>query len=221
MMTTAGFDVATLNVGMMGREFSTEDDLVNAVLDVMRINATVSPSDYVAIALNSFTPVSQDTHQYTSKVTYRVVRVKDGLAFLPAKDVVGDSGTNAVSDDMARTYAVKSAMMQVDDILPGEIRQALQKMQRSEKRANAAAATAYVVVVDNATSFSASAPIRDALVNGGFKVERSINGVAKTHTLTVTLNGKTGEDVVNSIEKVVDSYDVQTMDNQGTRVKVK
>jgi hypothetical protein len=221
MMSTAGFDVATLNVGMMGREFPTEDDLVNAVLDVMRTNATVSPSDYVAIALNSFTPVNQEAHQYTSKVTYRVVRVKDGLAFLPAKDIVGDSGTNAVSDDMARTYAVKSAMMQVDDILPGEIKQALQKMQRSEKRVHAAAATSYIIVVDNAASFSASAPIREALVEAGFKVERSVNGLAKTHTLTVTLNGRTGEDVMNAIEKVVDAFDVQTMDNEGTRVKVK
>jgi hypothetical protein len=221
MMSTAGFDVATLNVGMMGRAFPTEDDLVNTVLDVMRTNAAVSPSDYVAIALNSFTPVSQETHQYTSKLTYRVVRVKDGLAFLPAKDIVGDSGTNAVSDDMGRTYAVKSAIFKVDEILPGEIRQALEKMQRSEKRAQAAATTSYVIVVDNATSLSASAPIREALVEAGFKVERSINGLAKTHTLTVTLNGKTGEDVMNAIEKIVDAFDIQTMDNEGTRVKVK
>jgi hypothetical protein len=221
MMTTAGFDVSTLNVAMMDRAFPTEDDLIIAVLDVMRTNPTVSPNDYVAIALNSFTPVAQDTHQFTSKVTYRVVRVKDGMAFLPAKDIIGNSGTNAVSDDMGRTFAVKSAMMQVDEILPDEINQALQKMQRSEKREASNSAAFYVIVVDNATTMTASTPIRNALTTAGFKVERTINGLAKTHTLTVSLNGKTGEDVMNAIEGAMDTYDVQTMDNQGSRVKVK
>jgi len=221
MMTTVGFDVATLNVSMMNREFPTEDDLVSAVLNEMRANPSVAPNDYVAIALNSFTPVSAETHQFTSKVTYRVVRVKDGLALLPAKDIAGDSGSRAPSDDIARTYAVKSAMMKVDEILPGEIKQALQKMQRTDQREAANAAVYYVIVIDNATSLSTSAPIRNALTAAGFKVDRSINGLAKTHTLTVTLDGKTGTDVMNAIEGAMDVYDVQTMDSQGTRVKAK
>jgi hypothetical protein len=165
--------------------------------------------------------VSAETHQFTSKVTYRVVRVKDGLALLPAKDIAGDSGSRAPSDDIARTYAVKSAMMKVDEILPGEIKQALQKMQRTDQREAANAAVYYVIVIDNATSLSTSAPIRNALTAAGFKVDRSINGLAKTHTLTVTLDGKTGTDVMNAIEGAMDVYDVQTMDSQGTRVKAK
>ena len=221
MMTTVGFDVATLNVSMMNRDFPTEDDLVSAVLNEMRANPSVAPNDYVAIALNSFTPVSAETHRFTSKVTYRVVRVKDGLALLPAKDITGDSGSRAPSDDVARTYAVNSAMLKVDDILPGEIKQALQKMQRADQREAANAAVYYVIVVDNATSLSTSAPIRTALTAAGFKVDRSINGLAKTHTLTVTLDGKTGQDVMNAIEGAMDVYDVQTMDSQGTRVKAK
>jgi hypothetical protein len=39
--------------------------------------------------------------------------------------------------------------------------------------------------------------------------------------LTVTLDGKTGTDVMNAIEGAMDVYDVQTMDSQGTRVKAK
>jgi hypothetical protein len=221
MMTTVGFDVATLNVSMMSREFPTEDDLVSAVLNEMRVNPTVSPNDYVAIALNSFTPVSVETHQFTSKVTYRIVRIKDGLALLPAKDITGDSGEQAPSDDVARSYAVKSAMLKVDDILPGEIRQALQKMHRAEKREAAATATSYVIVVDNATALSTSSSIRSALTAAGFKVERSINGTAKVHTLTVALNGKTGDDVLNTIEETMDTFEIETMDNQGARVKAK
>jgi hypothetical protein len=221
MMTNAGFDVATLNVSMMSKSFPTEDDLVDEVLNEMRVNPSVSPNDYVAIALNSFTPVSVETHQFTSKVTYRVVRIKDGLALLPAQDITGDSGARAPSDDVARTYAVKSAMLKVDDILPGEITQALQKMQRADQREAAASAAFYVIVVDNATTMSASTPIRTALSAAGYKVERSINGLAKTQTLTVTLNGKTGQNVMDAIENALDVYTVQTMDGQGTRVTAK
>jgi hypothetical protein len=112
-------------------------------------------------------------------------------------------------------------MMKVDEILPGEIKQALQKIQRTDQREAANAAVNYVIVIDNATSLSASAPIRTALTAAGFKVDRSINGLAKTHTLTVTLDGKTGQDVMNAIEGAMDGYDVLTMDNQGTRVKAK
>ena len=221
MMTTLGFDVATIDVAMMGRDFPTEDDLVNAVLNEMRHNPAVTPADYVAIALNSFTPVSVATHQFTSKVTYRVVRVKDGLALLPAKDIVGDSGDRAPSDDVARTYAVKSAMMKVDDIMPAEIKQAMQKLTREQQRTAAAESTYYIITVDNATTLSASTGIRTALTNTGFKVERSINGLAKTQTLTVTLNGKNGQDVMNAIEGAVDTFEIETMDDHETRVKVK
>ncbi len=143
------------------------------------------------------------------------------LAFIPAKDIVGDSGDQALSDDIARTYAVKSAMMKVDDILPGEIQRALQKMQRADQREATASASFYVIVVENATAMSASGPIRTALTAAGFKVERSINGLAKTQTLTVTLNGKTGQDVMNAIDNALDTYTVQTEDGEGARVIAK
>lgn len=221
MMTNAGFDVATLNVSMMSKSFPTEDDLVDEVLNEMRGNPSVSPNDYVAIALNSFTPVSVETHQFTSKVTYRVVRIKDGLALLPAQDITGDSGDRAPSDDVARTYAVKSAMLKVDDILPAEITQALQKMQRADQREAAASAAFYVIVVDNAATLTASTPIRSALAAAGYEVERSINGLAKTQTLTVKLNGKTGENVMDAIENALGTYTVETMDGQGARVSAK
>jgi Arc/MetJ-type ribon-helix-helix transcriptional regulator len=221
IMTTAGFDVSTLTVSLMGGEFSTEDDLVRAALKEVRANPAVSQNDYVAIALNSLTPVSVDTHRFTSKVTYRIIRIKDGAALLPAKDITGDSGEQAPSDDVARSYAVESAIRKVDEILPGEIRQALQKMQRAEKREAVAAATSYVIVVDNATALSTSATIRSALTAAGFKFVRDINGTAKVDTLKVTLNGKTGEDVQNTIEGAMDAFEIESMDNQSARVKAK
>jgi hypothetical protein len=221
MMTTAGFDVATLNVSMMNREFPTEDDLVNAVLNEMRQNADVKPEDYVAIALNSFTPVNVETHQFTSKVTYRVVKIRDGLALLPAKDITGDSGERAASDDVARTYAVKSAMLKVDEILPREIKQAVQKIARAEQREAVASATTYVIQVDNAASMTASLQVRSALSAAGFGVNRSYNGQAKTDTLTVSLNGKSGQDVMAAIESLMDRFDVQVMDEKSARIKVK
>jgi hypothetical protein len=76
-------------------------------------------------------------------------------------------------------------------------------------------------VINNAAALSASAPIRTALTAAGYKVDRSINGLAKTQTLTVTLNGKTGQDVMNAIENSLDTYTIQTMDDQGARVAVK
>ncbi len=221
MMSTLGFDVATLNVGMMGRDFPSEDDLINEVLDEMRHNPEVLPSDYVVIALNSFTSVSTVTHQFTSKVTYRVVRVKDGLALVPAKDLVGDSGDRAPSDDVARTYAVKAAMLSIDDIVPGEIKQAMQKLHRAEVRNAQTATTTFLITLDNATAFSASAPIRTALVNAGYKVDQVINGPAKTHILTVTLAGKTGPDVTGTIQTLLDQYEIESMDDHEIRIKVK
>jgi hypothetical protein len=221
MMTGAGFDVATLNVSMQNREFPTEDDLVNTVINELRQSPDVSPTDYVAIALNSFTPISVETHQFTSKVTYRVVRIKDGLALLPAKDITGDSGDRAPSDDVARTYAVKSAMLKVDEILPREIKQAVAKMQRADQREAASAAAYYVIVVDNASSMMASSAIRSALSSAGFQATRNFNGLAKTDTITVTLNGKTGQDVMNAVESSMDKFDVLIMNDQNARVRAK
>jgi len=223
MMTSAGFDVATLDINMMGQNFQTEDDLVNDVLRNLRINPGVSPNDYVGIALNSFTPVSVETHRYTSKVTYRIVRIKDGMALLPAKDITGDSGDNAASDDVGRSYAVKSALYKVDEILPREIKQAMTKMGRAEQREASQAAMYYTIQVINAAP-TASLPIRNALTTAGFptaSVNRAYNGGAKSDMLTVTLNGKSGQDVMNAIEATLDKFDVLQFDDKITQVRVK
>lgn len=221
MLNTAGFEISTLNVSMMNREFPGEDDIANAVLDEMRKNPAVGQDDYVAIALNSFTPVNTVSHRFTSKVTYRIVRVKDGRALLPAADLPGDSGNSSPSDDVARTYAVKSALRKVEDFLPGQIKQALHRAQQSDVRDAAIAATYYSIVVESPSSFTTSAPIRTALKSAGFSFERSTFRAGQAETLTVSLNGKAGQDVMEAIEGALGAFDVLSMDKQNAHVKAK
>ena len=221
MFQSAGFDVATLNLSMMGRAFDTDDDLVNAVLAELRKNAQVRSTDYTAIAMNSFTPVDSVGHRFTSKVTYRVVRVGDGKALMPAQDLPGDSGDGAASDDLARTYAVKIALRKVEDILPGQIKQAMQRTMRSDQRQQQQALLSFDVVIDNPESYGESKPIYDALKKAGFEVKRSSFVKGQAQTLIVTLSGRHGDDVMDALNDVLSGFDVLSADAQAAHLKSK
>ncbi len=221
MLNTSGFDVETLNVSMMNREFAGDDDLVNAVLAEMRTNASVGQEDYVAIALNSFTPANITNHRFTSKVTYRIIRVKDGKAFLPAQDLAGDSGNTAPSDDVARTYAIKSALRKVEDVLPGQIKQALRRAQNAEIREATQVLVSYSIVIENPPSFTTSTPIRAALKQAGFAFDRGQFRAGQAETLTITLNGRSGQNVMEAIEGALGAFEVLSMDKQNAHVRAR
>lgn len=221
MFQSAGFDVATLNLSMMGRSFATDDDLVNAVLEALRKNAQVRSGDYTAIAMNSFTPTNAAGHRFTSKITYRVVRIGDGKALMPAQDLPGDSGEGAASDDLGRTYAVKIALRKVEDILPGQIKQALQRALRSDQRQQQQALLSFDVVIDNPATYGESKPVYDALKKSGFVVQRSGFVKGQAQTLTVTLGGRRGDDVMDALNDVLSGFDVLSVDAQSVHMKSK
>ena len=63
----SGFVTAFADVPLMGRAFADEDDLYHAVLAEMRARPEVRREDYVAVALNRFTPVPGGTARFQDR----------------------------------------------------------------------------------------------------------------------------------------------------------
>ncbi len=219
MIEKSGLNTKFVDMNLMGRSFENEDDLYLVIRENLKKSPDVSPDDYVAVALNRFTPVNNN-HRYTSQVVYRVIRIKDGDTLLPDKIVTGDSG-DQISDDLARASATKLAIHKADSVMPDELRSAVKKVQRAEKREGASASTTYVIRVDNITSPAATASMKQALRSAGMTVAPQFRGEAKTETITVTMNGKTGADVMALIEPFLGKFDVSTMDERSTVLKAK
>lgn len=219
MIEKSGLNTKFLDMDLMGRNFETEDDLYNVILSGLKRNPDVGPNDYVAVALNRCTPVNNN-HRYTSQVVYRVIRIKDGDTLLPDKVILGDSG-DQVSDDVGRATATKLAMHKADSLLPDELRAAVKKTQRAEKRETASASSTYVIRVDNIASPASTAAIKQALRGAGMTVSPQFRGEARSETITVGLNGKTGSDVLALLETLIDKFAVETMDERNTVLKGK
>ncbi|MDP2875682.1 MAG: hypothetical protein Q8O00_05815 [Holophaga sp.] len=219
ILEKSGLGTKFVDMDLMGRSFETEDDLYLTIRESLKKNPEIAPGDYVAVALNRVTPVNKD-HRYTSQVVYRVVRIKDGDTLLPDKVVSGDSGDQA-SDDLGRASATKLAIRKADSVLPDELRSALRKVTRAEVRENASAATTYVIRVDNVKSPATASALKQALRGAGFTVTPQFRGEAKSETITVTLNGKTGSDVMALIEPHLAAFDVSTMDERATVLTAK
>ncbi|MBL0313275.1 MAG: hypothetical protein IPP78_11295 [Holophagaceae bacterium] len=219
MIEKSGLNTKFLDMDLMGRNFETEDDLYSVILSGLKRNPDVGQGDYVAVALNRFTPVNSN-HRYTSQVVYRVIRIKDGDTLLPDKVIIGDSGDQA-SDDVGRATATKLAMRKADSVLPDELRAAVKKTQRAEKRENASASTTYVIRVDNIASPASTAAIKQALRGAGMTVSPQFRGDARSETITVAMNGKTGSDVLALLETLIDKFAVVTMDERNTILKGK
>ncbi len=139
------------DINLMGREFSNEDELYHEILTTIKRDPEVSPSDYVAVALNRFTPVAEGSHRYTAQVTYRVLRVQDGQILLPDKNLIGDSG-DQISDDSARTVATELAIAKTDEVLQTELTRAIRTGERSVARDAIASSTSYLIRIDNLDS---------------------------------------------------------------------
>jgi hypothetical protein len=174
----------------------------------------------MAVALNRLTPADPLTHRFSAQVTYRVLRVGDGELLLPDKNLVADSG-DQVSDDSARTVATELALKKASDIIPGEITRALRQNQRTEARTSTAAASEYMVRIDNVTNPSATIALKQALRNAGFVVSTQFRGAAASESITVKLNGKSGGDVSATLELQLEHYDVVSLDDRAAILKAK
>ncbi len=217
ILEKSGLNTKFVDMNLMGRTFETEDQLYLTIRDNLKKNPDIAPGDYVAVALNRVTPVNE-YHRYTSQVIYRVLRIKDGDTLLPDKVVTGDSGDEA-SDDLGRAHATQLAIRKADSVLPDELRSALRKVARAETRETAAAATTYIIRVDNIQSPMATLNIKQALRNGGFAIKPEFRGDAHSETIYVDLKGKTGMDVMAVIEPLLGRFVVNSMDDKNTLLK--
>jgi hypothetical protein len=220
ILKTSGLITNFYDINLMGREFPNEDALYHEILQTLKQDPNVKPEDYIAIALNRLTPADPTTHRLTSQVTYRVVRIRDGELLLPDKNVIGDSG-DQVSDDSARTIATELALNKASDILPGEIARALRQNQQTKARSVTATASEYVVRIDNVTNLSGTTALKQALRNAGFSVSTQFRAAAASESITVKLNGKSGDAVSATLEQQLQGYDVISLDDHAAILKAK
>ncbi len=211
----SGFVTAFADVPLMGKTFADEDELYHAVLGEMRARPEVRREDYVAVALNRFTPVPGGTSRFTAQVVYRIVRLGDGELLLPDKVVAADSGEQA-SDDLARTVATELALRKVDDVLPREVTRAVRQLERADARDAVVAEKTYSIRIENVTSPAATRGLKDALRAAGLGVSTRFRGEAKAEDIDVTLAGKKGDDVVALLEPFLDSFTALSMDSRAT-----
>lgn len=220
LLKGAGFVTAFLDLPLAGREFGSEDALYHEVLTGVRAAPDVAREDYVAVALNRFTPARSAAPRFSAQVTYRILRVGDGEILLPDKLVAGDSGEQS-TDDMARTVAVELAVRKAAAVLPVEVSRALRQLERSGERESAAARVSYPIRVDNVSSPAATSALKQALRSAGFGVSSQFRGDARSEALTVTLNGRSGADVTSVLEPLLGSFDVVLMDERSTVLKAR
>lgn len=220
MLKTAGLDTRLKDLNLMGRDFENEDDLIHTILAEVKTDPDIAPGDYVGIALNRFTPLAVDDHRFSSSVTYRLVRVRDGHELVPSKNVVADSGSQA-SDDIARTVATELALKKVDEILPGEISRGVKGLQREADREAAAGSAAYTLRVDNVSSPLSTKALKEALRQNGFGAKPSFRGDSRSETTEIALAGKSSADVMAILEPLLADYEVVSMDDHGTVLRAK
>ena len=220
ILKTSGLITNFYDINLMGREFPNEDALYHEILVVLKRDPTVKPEDCMAVALNRLTPADPLTHRFSAQVTYRVLRVGDGELLLPDKNVAADSG-DQVSDDLARTVATELAINKASDTLPGEITRALRQNLRAEARTSAAAASEYMVRIDDVANPGATAALKQALRGAGFVLSTQFRGAASSESITVKLNSKSGGDVSAALESQLEKYDVVSLDDHAAILKAK
>jgi hypothetical protein len=218
LLKASGFVTAFADLPLQGRAMANEDELYRTILVEMRARPEIRREDYVAVALNRFTPLAGSPPRYTAQIVYRIIRLGDGQILIPDNVVTADSGDRA-SEDEARTVATELAMMKVDDVLPREVASALKQLQRSAKREAVAAATTYMIRIDNIGTPTATRQVKTALRSAGFAIDPQFRGEARTESISVTLNGKSGDEVVAALEPVVGPFDVLSLDSKAAVLK--
>jgi hypothetical protein len=207
----AGLPTRFYNLKLMGLEFATEDDLSDAVLTSVVQDPNVDDNDYVAIAVNRLTPVNA-AHEYTSVITYRVIKKGNGDELLPSKNVRGDSGVQP-SDDYGKSVATEIAVNRAAAVLPGELKHAVDDLTRSAAR-DAGPVSTYSVRVDNVSSMAASDGLKQALRAAGFTVNDSYRGASRSETIIIQLNGRSPSEARAVVERNIAGFDVTSLDER-------
>ncbi|NWJ41880.1 MAG: hypothetical protein HXX12_13030 [Geothrix sp.] len=197
--TRAGLPVKTLNFPLMAKDFRNEDEFIDHILTQAKKQKGVKSGDYVAMAINSLTPSDVDRHRFSSKITFRVVRINDGHNLLPA-DSVAKTSEARPSDDEARLQATELALLSMDDLLPKWVRQGLQNLKDESEVASQS--RQYRVELSGVKERRQVARIRETFKKAGFKVSSETLGDGTLEVLTLELGARAPEDVKDLLDEL-------------------
>jgi hypothetical protein len=219
ILQEAGLTVAVMNLPMEGKEFINEDAFLDYVFSKAVKERGVRPDDYFALVLNSLTPVSTTQSEYTAKVTYRIVRVSDRLALIPANTVAKKSEVKA-SNDEAALQATSLALLSLDGALPGQIRAGLQRLTREDRIRSKEMAGKYIIQLEGIRERSLVAKVRQIFRNAGFTVKSETLSEGRVEVLTLELDRKSPEDVKDLLDTLPTELTLLTKTDQEARLKV-
>jgi len=213
MFNQYGLDTRTLDVQLLNMDFRNEDELIRTVWrTIEQEHPEVDADSFVAVALNRNTPVllNSGRYKFTSAVTYRVFRLKDGYQLLPSQSLTGESEEES-SEDLARSSAVKLALVRAHNILRKDLIAGLKRYQRMCRRESESVKLSYKIIIRNVSNPMKTRVMEKLLRQGAFKFTRSFR--AGTVTLHIELGGKTSDAVLDVITPFVDrNCDFESMD---------
>jgi hypothetical protein len=219
-LNNAGITVALLNLPLGGKDFQSEDAFIDEVLTAVARRAEVKANDYVALAINSLTPVNGHSHQFTSKVTFRVVRVHDKVNLISA-DSVAKTSERKPSDDEARLQATNLALMTLDATLPEQIRKGLQKLNRAAAATSPFSSGTYVIEIQDVRERSIIAKTKTYLKQEGFKFTSETGAGGTLETLTLQMGNRSLEDIKDVLDGLPDALALLSKDDSGAKLRVK
>lgn len=197
--TRAGLPVKTLNFQLMSKDFRNEDEFIDHILSQAGKQKGVKSGDYVAMAINSLTPSDVDRHRFSSKITFRVVRLSDGHNLLPA-DSVAKTSQAKPSDDEARLQATELALLSMDDLLPKWVRQGLQNLKDESEAASQS--RQYRVELAGVKERRQVARVRETFKKAGFKVSSETLEEGTLEALTLELGTRAPEEVKDLLDEL-------------------
>ena len=219
MLKRSGLDLATMNLAILGKEF-TEDTFLDYVLQKAEV-AGAGPDDYLAIVLNRLTPISSGSdsqRKYGATVSYRVIRVRDRSALLEADSVSRESDFLS-TDDGARNQATKLALASVDEVLPAQLRRGLQQLNTKEAARSEKLQGKYLIQVEGLEDRSLLVKLKQDLKNAGFSIKSETANAGRTERITVELGAKSAEDVKDVLDGLPKGLSILDKSDREARLK--
>jgi hypothetical protein len=215
LLKTNGFLTVDARLNLSNREFPSEDSLNEAVVKEIQANAEVQPEHFVAVALNSFTPMPNG--DFTSKISLRITRIGDGQSLLALEPTVGQS-KNATAEDVARVESTQLAIARMEQSLRSTLKDSIRQFQRTSSAPKQAAEAFELKIAGVGNPFVVN-PIKKALEDGGFKPKLSFS--AGQVTLLVPLNGRELQAVSDIVGAHIGAYEVVSMTESRLLMKAK
>lgn len=215
LLKANGFLTVDARLNLSNREFPSEDSLNEAVVKEIQANAEVKPEQFVAVALNSYTPMPNG--DFTSKISLRITRIGDGQSLLALQPAIGQS-KNANTEDVARVESTQLAIARMQQDLTNTLKDSIRQFQRDSAAPKKAAEAFELKIAGVGNPFVVN-PIKKALEDGGFKPKLSFS--AGQVTLLVPLNGRELQSVSDIVGPHIGAYEVVSMTESRLLMKAK